>query len=108
MNSTVKVVQLRGVLNSVQADQFRQEINNILDAEINHILVDFQDVTFMDSSGLGALVTALKRVKAKGGRFSLCSVCREVRMLLEIADVEHFFEIFANQDDFRTEIALSQ
>lgn len=106
MNSTVKVVQLSGVLNNLQADQFRQEINSTLDAGVNHILVDFQDVTFMDSSGLGALITALKQVKAAGGRFSLCSVRREVQMMFEIADVEQFFEIFAGRDDFQTEGAL--
>jgi anti-sigma B factor antagonist len=100
MNFPVKVVQPSGILSGVQADQFRQEINNIIDAGVNHILADFQDITFMDSSGLGALVMALKSVKLASGRLFLCSVRREVQMLLEIAAVEHLFEIFASRDDF--------
>jgi anti-anti-sigma factor len=99
MNSLFKVVQPSGILSGVQANQLRQEINNLLDAGVNHILVDFKDVTFMDSSGLGVLVATLKRVKATDGRFSLCSVSPEIRILLEIADVERFFEIFAIRDE---------
>jgi anti-anti-sigma factor len=46
------------------------------------VLIDFQDVTFMDSSGLGALVLALKTVRAAGGKLFICSVNEQIKCYL--------------------------
>lgn len=100
MNSTIKVLRPSGVLNSTQADLFDQEINRSLSAGARSILVDFKDVTFMDSSGLGLLIVALKTVQALGGRLSLCSVSNEVKIVFELTDVERFFEVFSDRDSF--------
>lgn len=100
MNSTLKVIHSSGIFNSTQADQFNQEITDSMNAGIHNILINFKDVSFMDSSGLGVLVVALKTVKAAGGKIALCSVRDEVRMLLELADVDQFFEIFPDQSSF--------
>lgn len=99
MNSTIKVLNPSGILNSTQADLF-EEINRSLSAGVRNILVDFKDVTFMDSSGLGLLIVALKTVQAVGGRLSLCSVSNEVKIVFELTDVERFFEIFSDRDSF--------
>lgn len=98
MSSIVTVVQPAGILSGAQADRFKQEVSSIVDSGVNNILIDFKNVTFMDSSGLGALVVALKMVKTAGGTLSLCSLSNEIRILLEIADVEQFFEIVNSQD----------
>ncbi|NEQ83373.1 MAG: STAS domain-containing protein, partial [Moorea sp. SIO2I5] len=67
MSSAVKVVQPTGILDGTQAADFREEVKKLVDSGENIILINFQDVTFMDSSGLGALVLALKTVRAAGG-----------------------------------------
>jgi anti-sigma B factor antagonist len=100
MNSTIKVFYPSGTLSSTQANLFDQEIQGSLSAGVRHILIDFKDVSFMDSSGLGLLIVALKTVKAAGGRLSLCSVSNEVRIVFELTDVEQFFEIFPDRDSF--------
>jgi anti-anti-sigma factor len=100
MNSTIKVLCPSGILNSTQADLFNQEINRSLSAGVRSILIDFENVTFMDSSGLGLLVVALKIVRASGGQLALCSISNEVKIVFELTDVERFFEIFSDRDSF--------
>ncbi|KAM3092796.1 STAS domain-containing protein [Phormidesmis sp. 146-35] len=100
MNPTIKVLYPSGILNSTQADLFNQEINSSLSTGVRNILVDFKEVSFMDSSGLGLLIVALKTVKAEGGKLSLCSVSNEVKIVFELTDVEQFFEIFSDRDSF--------
>ncbi|MCU0553124.1 MAG: STAS domain-containing protein [Leptolyngbya sp. Prado105] len=100
MNRFTNVVKLSGIFGQLQAKQFRQDISDLLDVEAMEILVDFEQVTFMDSSGLGALISVLKTVEAADARLALCSVRQEVIMLLELADVAQFFEIFPSQDAF--------
>ncbi len=102
MKSTVtptpNVLRLSGVFDRTQIHDFNQAIHDLMHAGASQILLDFQDVIFMDSSGLGALVGALKTVEAGGSKLLLCSLKSEVRMLLELTDVDQFFAIFPNEE----------
>jgi anti-sigma B factor antagonist len=64
------------------------------------ILVDLKEVTFMDSSGLAALVTAFKTVRSSGGKLCVCSVNQQIKMLFELTSMDRVFEIFADRDEF--------
>lgn len=64
------------------------------------MLVDFKDVTFMDSSGLGALVLAFKTLRAADTKLVLCSINEQVRILFELTNMDKVFEIFPSQDAF--------
>ena len=104
MSPVVKVVQPSGILDSTKANQFRQEIGEIVDAGANIVLLDFQNVTFMDSSGLGALVLAFKSVRAAGAKLFICSINEQIRILFELTSMDRVFEIFASQDEFKDAI----
>lgn len=96
----VKVVQPSGILDSTKAEPFLQEISETLATGAGILLVDLKDVTFMDSSGLGALVLAFKTVRAAGAKLVLCSINEQVRILFELTSMDSVFEIFANRDEF--------
>jgi anti-anti-sigma factor len=104
MSPVVKVVQPSGILDGTKAGHFRQEISNLVDSNVDIVLVDFQDVTFMDSSGLGALVLALKTVRAAGGKLFICSVNEQIKMLFELTSMDRVFEIFANREEFENAV----
>ena len=104
MSPVVKVVEPSGILDSPKAGQFRQEIGNIVDNGADIVLVDLKNVTFMDSSGLGALVLALKTVRAAGGKLFICSINEQVRMLFELTSMDRVFEIYANRDEFNNAV----
>lgn len=100
MSPVVKVVQPSGILDGTKAGQFRQEIGNLVESNVDIVLIDFQDVTFMDSSGLGALVLALKTVRAAGGKLFICSVNEQIKMLFELTSMDRVFEIFPTREEF--------
>jgi anti-sigma B factor antagonist len=95
-----EVIQLSGILDSTRAQELRDRIDQGIEQGAKIILVDFKDVTFMDSSGLGALVTALKTVRSEGGKLCVCSVNDQVRILFELTSMDRVFEIFRDQSDF--------
>ncbi|MBD1892692.1 MULTISPECIES: STAS domain-containing protein [unclassified Coleofasciculus] len=105
MNPVVKIVQPSGILDGMKATQFRQEISDIVENGGNMVLIDFKDVTFMDSSGLGALVLALKTVRAAGGKLFICSINEQVRMLFELTSMDRVFEIFPNREEFNNAVS---
>ncbi|WP_442940450.1 STAS domain-containing protein [Nostoc sp.] len=100
MREQVKVIKLKGNLNATTSQEFRQNITEILEIGAKIVLVDFKDVTFMDSSGLGALVLAFKTLRAADTKLVLCSINEQVRILFELTNMDKVFEIFPSQDEF--------
>lgn len=105
MSSVVKVIRPSGILDGTKAAQFRQEISACTESNADVILIDFADVTFMDSSGLGALVLSLKTVRAAGGKLFLCSINEQIRMLFELTSMDRVFEIYPTREDFESAVA---
>ncbi|GAB4229873.1 MAG: STAS domain-containing protein [Stanieria sp.] len=99
MSSVIQVIEPNGILDGTKAQEFRQKINESIESGANIILVDFNDVTFMDSSGLGALVLSLKTVRAAGAKLFLCSINEQIRMLFELTSMDRVFEIFPSRED---------
>jgi anti-sigma B factor antagonist len=100
IDTTLKVLQPTGVLDGTQTSQFRGELDDVVGTGAKLILIDLKDVTFMDSSGLAALVTAFKTVRSSGGKLCVCSVNQQIKMLFELTSMDRVFEIFADQDEF--------
>jgi anti-sigma B factor antagonist len=104
MSSSIKVVQPAGILDGTQANQFRQEIAEAVQGGVEIIVVDFKSVTFMDSSGLGALVLSLKTVRSAGAKLFLCSINEQIKMLFELTNMDRVFEIFNNREELEQKI----
>lgn len=106
MSSDIKfeVVRPQGILDGTQANVFRREVRDRLDNQANIVLVNLQDVTFIDSSGLGALVSALKMVRTAGAKMVICSINDQVRMLFELTSMDRVFKVYANEEAFENEV----
>ncbi len=104
MNTDIKVISPQGILDGTQAKEFRKEVDQSLKEGSKIILVDFCDVTFMDSSGLGALVLALKAIRSNGSKIMLCSINEQVTMLFELTSMDKVFKIFADQEEFKNNV----
>lgn len=104
MSPVVKVLQPSGLLDGTKATQVRQEIDGILNQGADIVLIDLQDVTFIDSSGLGALVSALKAVRSAGRKLFICSINAQVKMLFELTSMDRVFQIFSNRDEFSKKV----
>jgi anti-anti-sigma factor len=98
--SEVQVIQLSGIINSASSQDLRQRLNQVVEKGAKIVLVDFENVTFMDSSGLGALVLAFKSLRAANSKLVLCSINEQVRILFELTSMDKVFEIFSTPDEF--------
>lgn len=100
MSSSFQIVQPSGILDSTQATQFRQEIEEIVTSGTKIVLIDLKDVTFMDSSGLATIAVALKSIRAIGGQLCVCSLNEQVKILFELTSMTKVLEIFSNREEF--------
>ena len=108
MAPVVKIIQPNGLFDGTKGTECRQEIINLVENGTDIVLIDFQDVTFMDSSGLGAIVLSLKTVRASGGKLFICSINDQIRMLFELTSMDRVFQIFANREEFNKEMGVTK
>jgi len=91
-------------LNAATSGEFGRQLMTAISAPgVVAVLVDFGEVTFIDSAGLMTLVSGFKQAKKMGRTLSICSVSPGIRMILELSQVDRVFKIFENVDSFEAE-----
>ncbi len=68
------------------------------DGKVN-IIVDLGAVRFIDSSGLGALVSGFKNASAQEGKLKLAALQNQVKSMFELTRLHRVFEIFPSNED---------
>ncbi len=94
----VKVIDLSGKITlGTESAQLRQTIRDLVSEGNNKILLNLGDVSYVDSVGLGQLVSSLTTVSREGGQLKLLSLTRRVHDLLQITKLTTVFEIFNDE-----------
>ena len=77
----------------------RERIKKLLDAGDRKFLLNLSDVDYIDSSGLGELVTSFTTVRNQGGQLKLLNLTRRVQDLLQITKLLTVFEVFDSESE---------
>ena len=72
-------------------------LRGFIDGGDRRIVVDLSDVSFIDSTGLGALVATLKHM-GRGGELALCGVGDAVGTLFKLTRMDKVFRLYPNRD----------
>lgn len=80
------------VLDASNTKEFKAAMKPVLGENPNMIL-DLSGVTFMDSSGLGAMLSCLRQINSAGGDLKLCGLTPPVRALLELVRMHKIVDI---------------
>ena len=75
------------------AESLHRCVENEVDAGHRNIVLDMQDVDYVDSSGLGAIVTSLTCARNRGGTLRLSNLPRRIQALLEVSSLYPIFQI---------------
>jgi anti-sigma B factor antagonist len=89
----VAVVQVEGQLIVGNRQELKDLIQGALDRNDRRILIDFSRAGYIDSSGLGALVSISKRVRETGGELRLAGLNEDLRSLFELTKLDTLFAI---------------
>lgn len=94
----VTVLTLDGeVLDASIVGDFKNAIAPILRAE-TQVVLDMNNIQFVDSSGVGAILSCLRILNAEGGEFKICSLTKPVRALFELVRMHKIFDIFNSRE----------
>lgn len=88
-----------GRLNAVAAPAFRALVGEATASGLTRIVVDLSGISFIDSTGLGALVGALKTARQAGGDLRIAAPTAQVTMVLELSNMDRVFRTYDSADD---------
>lgn len=91
--SGVAVVQVEGQLIVGNRHELKDLVQAALDKGERRILIDFSRTGYIDSSGLGALVSISKRIRESGGELRLSGLNEDLRSLFELTKLDTLFAI---------------
>lgn len=87
------VVSFSGRMAGAQVAMIRQGLDAGLKSS-HRLVLDCRELEYMDSSGLGALISGLKTALSRGGDLRLAAVSPKVRMMLEITRADRLFSLY--------------
>ena len=87
------VFEIQGQLIVGNRQEFKREVLLALHAGTPRIVIDFSRTTFIDSSGLGVLITISKEIRAAGADLRLAALSEELHGLLALTRLDTFFRI---------------
>ena len=95
----VLVLHLQGPITLGDGTQkFRQLIHDTIKSGSKNILLNMSEVYYIDSSGLGELVSAFTTVANNGGKLKLMKLTKRVQDVVQLARVHRVFEVFTDED----------
>lgn len=94
----VTIATLHGdELDAGNVQDFKRDIAPVLAANTN-VILDLSHLRFIDSSGLGAMLSCLRQLNAAGAELKLCGMSKAVRAVFELVRMHRIFDIFDTRE----------
>ena len=95
----VVVIRPVGRLDLLSAGEIKQRLTEAVTDGQRRLVVDLADVTFIDSSGLGALIGGLKAARLAGGDLRIAHAGEQARLILELTTLDRVLRPYASLED---------
>lgn len=94
-----QVLDVIGEIDVYTAPRFKEALGEIIDSGQNDLIVNLEQVTYMDSSGFGTLLSATKRLRPAGGAVNLVACNSAIDRMLRITRLNTIFGIYGTVDE---------
>ena len=96
----VVMLDLKGKITLGKGDELlKDKVNSLVNQGIKKILLNFADVPYVDSAGLGEIVRTYTTVSRQGGSLKLLNLTKRITDLLAITKLLTVFETFESEND---------
>ncbi|MEI6206163.1 MAG: STAS domain-containing protein [Desulfuromonadales bacterium] len=99
-NGSITVVFVKEErLDAHNSGDLKSEMNRLFEAGSCNLIIDLKEVRFIDSSGLGVLVSGFKNSSARQGSIKLSGLQTQVKSMFELTRLHRVFDIFTTVND---------
>jgi anti-anti-sigma factor len=93
------VIELEGVVDTTNLEEFFAFINLVFKQGINRIVLDMQYASYFSSGGLSVIIDAYKRAEKQGGKLVVARASEMVSELFEVAQFEKIIEFYPDLEE---------
>ncbi|RJP71861.1 MAG: anti-sigma factor antagonist [Ignavibacteriales bacterium] len=94
------IIEIKGnIMGGPEAGELNELLHKLIDEDKKNVIIDLSDVKFMNSSGLGMLISAYTTMKNGGGNLKLANATEKINSLLLITKLVTIFENFDSVDE---------
>lgn len=98
----ITIIQLSGkVMGGPDHDKFKTAITGFIEGGCKNFILDLSGVPWINSTGLGILISGFTSIKSSGGVMKVCSVKERVLSIFYISQLENVFEVFPTCEEAR-------
>lgn len=94
----VLIVEVAGEIDLFTAPELKTAITTGLDGGSDKVVIDLSDTTFLDSTALGVLIGAVKRLRDNDGAMTIVNTDENIAKTFEITGLDQILEIYATCD----------
>jgi anti-sigma B factor antagonist len=96
----IMVLELSGkIMGGPDHEKCKGEIHEVLEKDHKNVVLDFSGVPWINSTGLGIIISGFHSIKAAGGVMKVCSVKERVLSIFYISQLENIFEVYETRDE---------
>ena len=106
-DKTTCILKIEGEVDVYTSPQLKEEIVKISQSGVKRLVINLSQVEYLDSTGLGVLIGALKRLREADGNLSLVGPGMRILRIFEITGLDKIFEIFATEEDAAAKEGIS-
>lgn len=97
--ANIAIVHMQGKLDLLSTANVKQRLSQVVSEGSSKLVIDMSNVTFIDSSGLAALVSALKTTRLASGDLRLACLSEEARNIFEITRLDRVIQSYETVED---------
>jgi len=95
----VVILDINGEIDLYNAPEIKENIKNQMEQGKNQIIINLDKVSYIDSSGIGVLISSLSNLKKAGGGLKIIHVYASVRKVFELTKLTSFFDIYDSEQE---------
>jgi len=93
------VIAARGEIDLFTAPELKQVVTDAIASGERRVVIDLTDVSFPDSTALGVLIGAVKRLRSRGGALAIVNTEPSITKTFEITGLDQIFTILPDRDE---------
>jgi anti-sigma B factor antagonist len=98
VNDVAVVAMPVAELDAANAAEFKRDMAPVLDTHAK-VILDLTGLRFIDSSGLGAFISCLRKLNEKHGDLKLCGMSKQVRTVIELVRMQRILDIHGSREE---------
>ncbi len=99
LDNDIAILAIDGEIDIYTSSDLKDALIQQIDSGAKHIIMDLENVTYIDSSGIGVFISTLATLKKLGGKICIIKITASVKKVFELTKLTNFFKIYKDEEE---------